>query len=158
MQRIIIFGNSGAGKTTLANRLAEEHALAHLDLDTLAWQKIIPPTRKPIEESRAAIDNFIADNAQWVIEGCYADLLGIAAPHASRMIFLNPGEQACIDNCHARPWEPHKYESPEAQDQNLPMLIDWVRQYRWREDEFSLAAHHKLYEAFEGDKEEVTSL
>ncbi len=35
MRRIVIFGNSGSGKSTLAKRLAEEHALAHLDLGSL---------------------------------------------------------------------------------------------------------------------------
>ncbi|WP_415071942.1 AAA family ATPase [Hyphomicrobium sp.] len=43
MQRLLIFGNSGSGKSTLARQLAQERGLAHLDLDTLAWQPGMPP-------------------------------------------------------------------------------------------------------------------
>jgi adenylate kinase family enzyme len=155
--RLLIFGNSGAGKSTLALRLAHEHAIAHLDLDTLAWLPGAPPRRRPLAEAGADIDAFIDANARsgWVIEGCYTDLLQHAAHHCTRMIFLNPGIEACVANCRARPWEPHKYPSREAQDANLPMLLDWVRDYATRSDTFSLAAHRALFEAFSGARHEI---
>ena len=37
MRRIVVFGNSGSGKTTLARVLTSQYGLAHLDLDSLAW-------------------------------------------------------------------------------------------------------------------------
>ncbi|MEN1961331.1 AAA family ATPase, partial [Luteimonas sp. MJ246] len=36
--KVLVFGNSGSGKSTLAKRLAEEHGLAHLDLDLIVWE------------------------------------------------------------------------------------------------------------------------
>jgi adenylate kinase family enzyme len=155
--RIVIFGNSGAGKSTMAARLAAESGAAHLDLDTLAWLPTTPPRRAPIDESAATIEAFMATHDAWVIEGCYSDLLAIAAAHATRMVFLNPGVDACIANCRARPWEPHKYASKEAQDANLEMLVGWVRAYATRDDEFSLRAHRALFDSFAGDKVEQTS-
>ena len=77
----------------------------------------------------------------WVIEGCYADLLGAAAPHCTELIFLNPGLAACVAHCRTRLWEPHKYETHAAQEAQLPRLIAWVWQYEAREDACSLAAH-----------------
>lgn len=158
MQRILIFGNSGAGKSTLAKKLSQAQGLAHLDLDTLAWLPRTPPTRRPLGESRDEIQNFISKHAGWVVEGCYADLLDIVAPHCSEMIFLNPGIEVCVKNCRSRPWEPHKYPSKEAQDANLAMLIRWVGDYATRKDEFSLSAHRRLFDAFRGTKSERTSL
>ena len=152
--RVVIFGNSGAGKSTLAHRLADEHGLAHLDLDTLAW--LPGPKRAPIADSAAGIEAFIAANQDWVIEGCYADLLALVAPRCTRMIFLDPGVEVCIAHCRARPWEPHKYPSKEAQDANLAMLIDWIRAYDTRSDEFSRRAHRALFDGFTGDKVELT--
>ncbi len=152
MTKIVIFGNSGSGKSTLAKTLANKHKLAHLDLDTVAWEPISPPKRMPISESKVSITNFISTNKNWVVEGCYADLLEIVTPYAEQVIFLNLPVSACITNAKNRPWEAHKYASKEAQDANLAMLIEWISQYESRNDTFSKQAHEKLYKAFRGKK------
>ena len=36
MNKVLIFGNSASGKSTLALNLASQYKLSHLDLDTLA--------------------------------------------------------------------------------------------------------------------------
>ena len=99
---------------------------------------------------------FIQAHNEWVIEGCYSDLLSLAISHCDKLIFLNPGIEACIRNCRSRPWEPHKYPSVEAQNQNLEMLIRWVREYETRDDEFSLRRHRQLFAQFDGEKVEYT--
>ena len=154
--RVVVVGNSGAGKSTLALRLAREHGLAHLDLDTLAWLPQTPPVRRRFAESRREIEAFTDAHEKWVIEGCYASLLDLVLPRCTRLVFLNPGVEACIANARARPWEPHKYASKEAQDANLQMLIEWIRDYERRSDEFSLVAHRLLFDGFRGDKIEIT--
>ncbi len=157
MKRIIIFGNSGAGKSTLAKRLSDQHDLPHLDLDILAWNDTAPPTRAPIAESCEQIHAFTRANKSWVIEGGYADLLSIVMPSANEMLFLNLPVETCISNARKRPWEPHKYASIEKQDENLPMLIDWIGQYVERDDAFSLKSHRMLFDAFNGKKREYHS-
>lgn len=157
MNRILIFGNSGAGKSTLAKRLSEKYELSHLDLDVLAWLDTNPPTRKPLSESKQEIDLFLQKSDSWVIEGGYSDLLSLVADKANYMIFLNPDVDVCIQHCHARPWEPHKYATKQEQDNNLDMLINWVKEYEHREDEFSLKSHLQLYENFSGHKQEIKS-
>jgi adenylate kinase family enzyme len=156
MHRYLIFGNSGSGKTTLARSLARDHGLAHLDLDQLAWSA--PGVRLPFVESEAAIRAFLQRETAWVIEGCYADLLEVALPFCTELRFLNPGTEACVANCRARPWEPEKYPSKEAQDEMLAFLLDWVRQYERRDDEYSLRRHRQLFDRFAGTKTEITAL
>ena len=157
MRRIVIFGNSGSGKSTLARELGEAEKLAHLDLDTIAWMPTSPPARKPINEAKVEIDAFLNSNSQWVVEGCYSDLLEIVIPEASEIIFLNLPVETCIANAKRRPWEPHKYESKEAQDSNLQMLISWIAQYPDRDDTFSMSSHKALYDGYEGKKTMYTS-
>jgi len=157
MTRHLLLGNSGSGKSTLAARLARAGARPHLDLDTLAWMPTQPPQRRPLAESARDIAAFVEANEHWVIEGCYADLLELALPRCTQLVFLNPGIEAGIANARSRPWEPHKYASKEAQDANLEMLIDWIRDYETRSDELSLAAHRALFDGFAGDKRELTS-
>jgi len=155
--RIVIVGNSGSGKSTLALRLTRTRGLAHLDLDTLAWEPMTPPVRRPPADSARDIDTFTHANARWVVEGCYADLLALVLPLCTLLLFLNPGVEACVYNARTRPWEPHKYPSKVAQDANLEMLIGWIREYESRADVLSLAAHRSLYDAFERDKIEFTT-
>ena len=53
--RILVVGNSGSGKSTLAAALARDRALAHLDLDPLAWEPGLPPVRRAIADSLADV-------------------------------------------------------------------------------------------------------
>ncbi len=152
MTRVVIFGNSGSGKSTLAGQLVQAAGLAHLDLDTLAWKPTQPPQREALAVSAEAITRFIDTHEAWVIEGCYTDLIEIAAPHCTEIIYLNLPVAQCIANARARPWEPHKYPSRAAQDANLAMLLDWIAAYDTREDEFSRMAHQHFYDGFGGPK------
>ncbi|WP_372771427.1 shikimate kinase [Pseudoalteromonas sp.] len=152
MTKVVIFGNSGSGKSTLAKDLALRGKLAHLDLDTIAWKPVHPPERMSVSESSIFINDFLNDNNNWVIEGCYSDLLEMVIPRADEVIFLNLPISSCIANARSRPWEPHKYESKEAQDANLDMLIDWISHYNSRTDTFSKTAHEKLFDKFHGNK------
>ncbi|HEX8921306.1 MAG TPA: AAA family ATPase [Pyrinomonadaceae bacterium] len=157
MARIVIFGNSGSGKSTLAKSLARLDHAEHLDLDLIAWKKEEPGVRAAFADSRSELLRFIEKSNAWVIEGCYSELLKVAAAHCTELIFLNPGVEACVENCKARPWEPHKYSTVEAQDKNLRMLIGWVREYETRDDEFSLREHRKVFDSHEGRKVEYRS-
>jgi adenylate kinase family enzyme len=151
--RILLFGNSGSGKTTLARALSQACSLPHLDLDQLAWDP--GPTRRPHDRSRHQILEFLDLHSAWVVEGCYGDLVEVVVPHCSRLVFLNPGVEACVANCRARPWEPAKFDSPEAQDEKLAFLLDWVRSYPDRQDEFSLARHRAIFDGFVGSRIEI---
>ncbi len=157
MSNILIFGNSGSGKSTLAKSLCKAQGLAHLDLDSLAWQATTPPTRKSLNASKIEIDNFIKANDAWVIEGCYTDLLALAESSSSEIIFMNLPIEQCILNAKSRPWEPHKYQSKQAQDENLAMLIDWISQYTKRDDTFSMSAHLNFYNNYRGKKRIISS-
>ena len=57
-KKIVIFGNSASGKSSLAKKLAKQDQLAHLDLDTLAWLPAVSPTSPP---QRQSIDVSVAE-------------------------------------------------------------------------------------------------
>jgi len=155
LRKILIFGNSGSGKSTLAKQLATDRQLAHLDLDSLAWQATTPPQRSEITLAKQQIQAFIANNDNWVIEGCYTDLLELLRGHASEIIYMNLTPTLCIENARSRPWEPHKYQSKAAQDVNLTMLLDWILQYESRDDSTGQAAHLSFYQSFVGAKQQI---
>ena len=150
--RILIYGNSGSGKTTMARETALALGVPHLDLDSLTWDA--PRIRKKLAASIALLEEYIAATPQWVIEGCYGDVIAATAHHCSELRFLNPGVEACAANCRKRPWEPSKFPTREAQDQMLDALVAWVRQYERRNDEYGLARHRTVFDAFAGPKRE----
>lgn len=149
-QRIIVYGNSGSGKSTMARALSAELGVPHLDLDTIAWGDVA--VRKPIDESIAELRAFIDANEGWVVEGCYGSLVEAALPHCTELRFLDPGVQACVRNCRSRPWEPHKYADPEEQARRIAFLLEWVAAYDERDDELSGPRHRAIFEAFTGTK------
>ena len=157
--RILIYGNSGSGKTTMARQLAEAHGLAWLSLDDIAWSsKRETPVRRPLADCGKVVTEFMEAHLNWVMDGCYGDLIALGLTACTELRFLNPGVEACLDNCRERPWEPDKYPSKEAQDAMLEVLTDWVKAYPERDDDCSLLGHRRLFDSYEGEKFEYRSL
>jgi adenylate kinase family enzyme len=83
VQRVCILGASGAGKTTLAARLAARLGVEHIELDALYhgpnW------TARPPDEFRACVAAIVERDA-WVIDGGYGAVLGDVVPRAADAI------------------------------------------------------------------------
>lgn len=154
--RIVLLGNAGAGKTTMAKRLIGDRGIPHLSLDEIAWDE--GTKRKGLLESLKALSDFIGQHNRWVIEGCYSSLVEAALPRCAELRFLNPGVDVCIAHCRQRPWEPSKFSSPEEQQMMLDDLIEWVRQYETRDDEYGLMRHRSVFDAYDGPKREFVSV
>ena len=74
-RRICVVGNSGAGKTTLARRVARRLGVPHVELDALnhraGW------TEAPVEELRAELSALLdAAVDGWVVDGNYRRRVG----------------------------------------------------------------------------------
>lgn len=156
-RRFALLGNSGSGKTTLANALSRQFGLAVLDLDSVAWLPNRIAVPRPEPEALAAVRDFCAGHADWVVEGCYAHLIEATLDFRPTLLFLNPGVETCLAHCRQRPHEPHKYATKDEQDARLDFLLKWVREYPQRDDAMSLRAHRACFEAYVGAKRELTS-
>jgi adenylate kinase family enzyme len=153
--RIAIIGNSGSGKSTLARWFAERTGAVLLDLDTVAWVPGQIAVARAADEAENQVRAFCSGHDDWVVEGCYANLVNVALAFSPRLLFLNPGEEQCVANCRARPWEQHKYESKDDQDARLPFLLVWVAEYYRRTGEMSLAGHISCFAGYVGPKHEL---
>lgn len=155
--KILVYGNSGSGKSTYAQALAAQHGLAHLDLDTIVWEPGQIAVPRDPEAIAVSLGAFIAAEPKWVIEGCYGELVERASEDCTELVFLNPGLEACQANNRRRPWEPHKYASMEQQDAMLANLQAWVAGYYTRDDAWSCAAHRRIFAAHAGAKREYAT-
>jgi pimeloyl-ACP methyl ester carboxylesterase/adenylate kinase family enzyme len=150
--RVLVFGNSGSGKSTYARSLARAHGLTHVDLDTIVSEPGQIAVQRPAAAIAASLRDILDSRDAWVIEGCYGELIEAAATHATELVFLNPGLEACLANNRRRPWEPHKYASAAEQDAMLERLQACGAECYTRDDAWSERAHRRIFDAFAGDK------
>lgn len=151
--KTFILGNAGSGKTTLARELETERGAARLSLDEVAFDGGME--RMPIGDSIAKVRGFIQAHESWVIEGCYADIIAAVIEPDCELWLLNPGVEICVARCRARVWEPEKFATQDEQQEHLDALIEWVRTYEARSDEYGLLAHRRLFDGFTGSKREI---
>ena len=156
--KVLVFGNSGSGKSTYADALSAREDLAHLDLDSIVWEPGNIAVQRPTELVTADVRSFIDSHGGWVIEGCYGELVQAASAHCTLLVFLNPGVEACRANNAGRPWESHKYASREQQDARLSKLQEWVAGYYQRDDAWSYRTHRGIFDAFKGPKVEYREI
>jgi adenylate kinase family enzyme len=150
--KVLVYGNSGSGKSTYAQSLAAEHGLAHLDLDSIVWETGKIAARRDSQSIVTSLNEFMASQPLWVIEGCYGELIQMASAHCTQLVFLNPGLEACLANNLKRPWEPHKYASLEQQNSMLENLQLWVAGYYSRDDAWSYRTHRRIFDEYPGVK------
>jgi adenylate kinase family enzyme len=93
MRRILVIGSPGAGKSTLARRLAErlELPLIHLDREYFGpgWTT---PSRP---EWRAKVAT-LAARPEWVMDGNYASTFDLRVPRADAVVWLNIPRWRCL--------------------------------------------------------------
>jgi adenylate kinase family enzyme len=84
VQRVVVIGQSGAGKTTVAARLSRELGLAHLELDALfhgpGWQ----PSSTFVHDVDAA-----TSAGSWIADGNYSAVRDLLWSRADTVVWLD---------------------------------------------------------------------
>ena len=87
--RIVVVGTSGAGKTTLARRIAARLALPHIELDAINWQSGWRDlTRHDPDEFIRRVSEAIRADA-WVVDGNYGPVRDQVWRRATHLIWLD---------------------------------------------------------------------
>ncbi|WP_230958549.1 adenylate kinase [Burkholderia territorii] len=150
LTRTIVIGNSGSGKSWLAERVADRSGAAYVDLDLIHWL----PGGYGVPRERADAIRLVQRAAQadrWVIEGIYGSLVNEVLANASALVWLCIDEAECVANIRRRGIR--RDGSPEAFD----ALLEWAATYRSRTGSSSYGAHRTIFEQFRGGKETLGS-
>ena len=93
MDRILILGCGGAGKSTLAGQLGEILDLPLIHLDQEYWQPGWVPT--PDDEWLRRVGKLIQEE-RWIMDGNYGSTLGMRLRRAEWVIFLDYPRWLCL--------------------------------------------------------------
>jgi adenylate kinase family enzyme len=86
MQRIVVVGTSGAGKTTLARRLSARLGVPHIELDAFHWE---PQWKEAAPEVfRARVAQALAAPG-WVADGNYSAVRDLVWNAADTVVWLD---------------------------------------------------------------------
>jgi adenylate kinase family enzyme len=86
LQRVVVVGISGSGKTRLSQTLSQRLAVPHIELDALFWQPGWQPT--PREIFRPRVEAALAATG-WVTDGNYDSVRDVIWRRATSLVWLD---------------------------------------------------------------------
>lgn len=86
VERILLYGVTGSGKTTYAARLAEKTGLPWHSVDDLTWEQNWVPV--PLEEQRRRLAEICAGE-RWILDTAYGQWLDIPLARVQLIVALD---------------------------------------------------------------------
>ena len=93
MERILIIGCSGSGKSRLARKLGQKLGLPVIHLDQLWWTENWQNVTVEEFDSRLAM---ALNMDRWIIDGNYSRTMGVRLSQCDTVIYLDFSRWACL--------------------------------------------------------------
>ncbi len=130
MNRVMIIGSGGAGKSTLAKQLGEKLNLPVHHLDTFFWN---PGWVSATEEELMEAQNKFVYDDKWIFDGNYSATMDIRMQRADTVIFLDLSKYLCTFRVIKRRFQYHNKTRPdmgEGCEEKIDLeFIKWVYNY-----------------------------
>ena len=125
MQRVMIIGCPGSGKSTFARSLTAKTGLPLYYLDMMYWNP--DRTIKPKEEFRASLRETVA-LPKWIIDGNYGSTLEVRMEACDTVIFLDYPVEVCIAGVEERRGKPRP-DMPWVEVEPDLEFIEFIKKY-----------------------------
>jgi len=110
MERILVLGSSGSGKSIFAQQLGEKLEIEVIHLDSYYWKPNWTAT--PDQEWEEKISRLLEKDL-WVMDGNYPSSLPLRMKYADTIIFLDFGSLKCLWRCVRRYFKYKGMNRPE---------------------------------------------
>jgi adenylate kinase family enzyme len=121
MQRVLVIGSGGAGKSRFASRLGAATGLPVVHLDACYWHTSWTPT--PKDEWARAVGELAARDA-WVMDGNYSGTLDVRIARCDTVVFLDVPRLVCLWRV-VRRWLRHLGRTRADMAPGCPERLNW---------------------------------
>ena len=147
MERILIIGCGGAGKSTLARELGVKLRLPVVHLDRLFWHS------GWVESSKSEIDAKILaelEKPRWIIDGNYSRTLSMRVEKCDTVIYLDFSRFACLRGVIKRVVTNYGKVRPDM-GEGCPERFDWAfLKWVWGFNKKNRQKYYRLLNEAEG--------
>ncbi|MBT2640613.1 DNA topology modulation protein [Bacillus sp. ISL-41] len=131
MEKIIIIGCGGAGKSTLARKLGKILNIKVYHLDALYWK---PGWEMTAKDEWETLIKEVIEKDSWIMDGNYGSTMDLRALAADTIIFLDYSSARCLYGVFKRRIMYHGRTRPDI-NEGCPESLDWdfikwVAQYK----------------------------
>jgi adenylate kinase family enzyme len=129
MQRVLVIGPPGSGKSTFSARLAAKLGVPVHYLDRHHW---LPGWKYRDTASAREIVGALADTPEWVMDGNFAETFDLRMPRADTLVWLDYPRVTCIRRILARTITDYRKAKPDLPE-GCPEGFDFgVLRFAWR--------------------------
>lgn len=129
MERILVIGCPGSGKSTFARALHAATGLPLCHLDLLFWNA--DKTNVPREEFLHRVQA-VLDEERWIIDGHYASSLPLRLARCDTVIWLDLPLEDCLKGVAERTGRPRP-DLPWIEETEDEEFLDYVRDFHIRQ-------------------------
>jgi adenylate kinase family enzyme len=124
MKKIIIFGSSGAGKSTFAKLLSKYTGINLVHLDQEYWKPSWVRTDSDVFKKR--IKELISED-EWIMDGNYRNTMDMRIAKADTIIFLDFSRWTCLFRLFKRRLKNNRVDVLNCCDEQITYeLIKWI--------------------------------
>ncbi|GAB7526778.1 hypothetical protein PBS_57690 [Paraburkholderia sp. 2C] len=145
LDRTLIVGNSGSGKSWLAERIANHLGSPCVDLDLIHWLPGGYNIARERDEAVQLLRNAVTTD-RWVVEGIYGALVNEIRDDSTALIWVCLDEAECVENIRQRGIR------RGGDTASFAALLEWASTYRSRQGSSSYIAHQQLFDDYALDK------
>ena len=125
MEKVIVIGCPGSGKSTFSQKLQEKTGLPLYHLDMLFWNPDRTTVSREIFMRRLLP---VLDEPRWIIDGNYQSTMELRLQKCDTVIFLDYSTELCIQGIRERQGKPRK-DLPWVEQEESEEFLAFIRKF-----------------------------